>query len=535
MARFHFLQQTALHHVVRGGIACALLLGTWGVLRGGEDAALFAEITRDLAFAPFAEASTSSNALYAAINEEGDRHAAVLEKYTGLYQAATGNGDCDGMVVSAALVNRARTKLGQREPFRTPIATTTCAELCAPYFYYPALIEFDAGRYLESVALLKKALPLATTTEERVNILMTIGACASGLGEVAESVKFAQWAYEQSPKPVSWKLVTNISSNLMGLGQPMEAAALLREHLASTAERHPAVLLNKMQAHAQAGETDSVPAMWAQVEPLLGELPWNPMVLRTLGSVAVLMPTDSFWVGIQERAWASAEETDLTQMFDSDDIRGLLFPQIPHSLASLISNESQRWDLAHKLHHQIEKEVGEAQRTNQHALSTEEARKLLARVEGTEETSNFPAWPVALAFACLAGLALWHRRGTPSIEPTANSEEPATAPRMHPKLQALLIRLEQNIRHSYQKPAHQDQLLLNLKEKAPMLNEGVIPNAVEANVDGTELDILVLTLLGIHAKEIAQICSVSVGHIYNVRTNLRKKFGADSMNLSHWL
>lgn len=535
MKQLHFLQQVALNRVMRVGISSALLLGAWGILRGGDDAVLFVEITRDLAFAPFAAASTSSNALYAAINQEGDHHDAVLEKYTGLYQVATAHGDCDGMVVSAALVNRARKKLGQHEPFLTPIATTTCAELCAPYFYYPALIEFDAGRYKESLALLKKALPLATTTEERVNILMTVGACASGLGEVAESVKFTQWAYEQSPKPVSWKLITNVSSNLMGLGQPMEAAALLQEHLASRGERHPAVLLNKMQAHALAGETDSVPAMWAQAEPLLGELPWNPMVLRTLGSVAVLMPTDSFWEGIQERAWASAEETDLTQMFDSDDIRGLLFPQFPHSLASLISHESQRWEIAHRIHSQIEKEEGKARRTTQHALSTEEARKLLARMEGTEETSNIPGWPVALVFACIAGLALWRRRGTPSTEPTANSEEPATAPRMHPKLQALLIRLEHNIRKGLRKANNQDILLLNLKEKAPMLNGRVIPNAVEANVDGTELDILVLTLLGIHAKEIAQICSVSVGHVYNIRTNLRKKFGDDSMSLSHWL
>ncbi len=519
--------------------ALVLLLAPIGGLAQNDVSSLF-EVTREDAFAPLpSESSLLSEEIYAAIEQAGDDHEFTISAYTERYESAIEKGDCDDMVVAAALVNRARKKLGKTEAFGSAFATSTCSEFCAPFFYFPSLIEFGAGRYTQSLALLKKALPLCSTQEERVNVLMTIGACANGLGEVAESVKFAQWAYEQSPKPVSWKLVVNISSNLMGLGRTDEAIAILTEHLAVAEEIHPAVWLNKMQGHAMSGQVDSVWTAWRQAETLLPPLPWNPMILRALSSTAVLMPTASFWNEIQDRAWASAEEMDLAQIFDQEDLRGLLFPQVTHNLEGLITADSMRWRVASQLHRQMDVAQLESEKSVRRALSTSEAKELLSRVNGDANTTEWPLWLLSLGVVGVLALVGWQRRqhrskitGSVLAAEESGSENPADH---HPLLPALQYRIEQNIRTNVLLTSSHDDLVHTLREKSSLLSDTILPQTDVHQIEGTELDILVLTLLGISTKTIAQICNVSVGHIYNIRTQLRNKLGPDALTLSHWL
>lgn len=520
------------------GAAMALLLVPISCLAQDDVPSLF-DITREAAFAPLPdEASPLSEAIYAAIEQTGDDHEFMISASAERYREASATGDCDGMVVAAALVNRARKKLGETEAFGSGFATATCNEFCAPYFYFPALIEFSAGRYKQSLALLKRALPLCSTQEERVNVLMTIGACASGLGEVAESVKFAQWAYQQSPKPVSWKLVVNISSNLMGLGRADEATAILTEHLASTEETHPAIWLNKMQGHAMSGQVDSVWTAWHRTEPLLPPLPWDPMTLRALSSIAVLMPTEAFWNEVRDRAWASAAEMDLAQIFDEDDLRGLLFPEVPHALEGLIAADSMRWRVASQLHRQMEIANRASDNSVRQALSTEEARELLSRIDGKNDTENLPLWLLPLGLLGAFLLVWWlrpqgARNGAPARAAEAHgNEEPSNN---HPLLSAFQYRIEQNIRKNVLPQSAHDDLIHKLKSKSNLLSDSILPQTDLYEIGGTELDILLLSLLGFSTKTIAQICSVSVGHIYNARTQLRVKLGANALTLSHWI
>ena len=520
------------------GAALALLLLPLSGLAEDDVASLF-DITREAAFAPLpSEASPLSAAIYAAIEQDGADHEFMIAANTERYRDAYENGECEGMVVAAALINRARKKLGQTEAFDAGFATATCSEFCAPYFYFPSLIEFSAGRYKQSLALLKRALPLCSTKKERINVLMTIGACASGLGEVAESIRFTQWAYEQSPKPVSWKLVVNISSNLMGLKRADEATAILTEYLASVEDSHPVIWLNKMQAHAMGGQADSVWTAWSRTETLLPPLPWSPMILRSLSSTAVLMPTEEFWNEVRERAWASAAELDLTQMFDEDDVRGLLFPQVPNTLEELIVADSMRWRVASELRRQMDIIQRDSGNSVRRALSTEEAQVLLSRINGSEDTTDLPWWLIALgllgAFALVSRLREQRsKQAAPATEVKPN--EHGAPSNGHPSQPAFIQRIEQSIRANVLPQSSHDDLIENLKRKSDMLSQTILPRTDLHQIDGTELDILLLTLLGFSSKTIAQICNVSVGHIYNVRTQLRTKLGNDALTLSHWL
>ncbi len=520
------------------GAALALLLLPISGLAEDDVASLF-DITREAAFAPLpSEASPLSAAIYAAIEQAGDDQEFIIAANKERYRDAYEKGECEGMVVAAALINRARKKLGQTESFDSGFATATCSEFCAPYFYFPSLIEFSAGRYKQSLALLKRALPLCSTKKERINVLMTIGACASGLGEVAESVRFAQWAYEQSPKPVSWKLVVNISSNLMGLGRADEATAILTEYLASVEDPHPVILLNKMQGHAMCGQADSVWAAWRRTETLLPPLPWSPMILRSLSSTAVLMPTEAFWNQVRERAWASAAELDLAQMFDEDDVRGLLFPQVPNTLAELIAADSMRWRVASELRRQMDILQRDSGSSVRRALSTEEAQMLLSRVNGSEDTTDLPFWLMALGlFGAFPLISRLRKQGPKQADPAkeAKANEHEVPSNGQPSQLAFLQRIEQSIRANVLPQSSHDDLIENLKSKSDLLRETILPRTNLHQIDGTELDVLVLTLLGFSSKTIAQICNVSVGHIYNARTQLRTKLGNDALTLSYWL
>ena len=376
------------------------------------------------------------------------------------------------------------------------------------------------------------ALEACSTKDHKIKCMIAIGAVCNELGDKVCALSQFQTAYGLSEPPVHAVLINNLAASQIGFGLEPEALemldkALKRDDIDAYTER--LLKFNRFHALSSMRDLEAAQMAFDDISEGLDVETLQPSQFRSLVFYALIQSTDAAWIQLKPMLTEALGRWNDDLIFDPGDPAKMLFEAFEEDWNKLQIEDtgSRRWNTVKSLHDNYIA----ARKAYAKNLLNERNALAVANFNPDPEklgiaTSRIVLWAgLLLVIFGWVGWAIWQKERKRKIksvsEPKAtnvevlNQVERMARAGENPDLNEIITELKQ-----VELERHQQ----NLEEITKKLNL----NRMESKALG-------LFIHGSTSKQVALMLDRSVGYIYNLRSNLRKKLEmAENEDFNEW-
>lgn len=402
-----------------------------------------------------------------------------------------------------------------------PVPRPDACKLAGYHVQYTiAVSHFLNKEYETAKGFWEGALEACSTKDQKIKCLIAIGAVCNELGDKVCALDQFQQAFALSEPPVHVLLINNLAASQIGFGLEGQALKMLDEALKrSDIDPYTERLLKFNRFHALSSMRNLEEAQIAFEDVLdgLDVETLQPTQFRSLVYYALIQATDATWVRLKPLLTEALSQWNNELIFDPGDPSRMLFEAFDDDWNKLQIEDTgnSRWRTVKSLHN------------NYIAARKAYATKLLMERNALAETNFNPdighdgttTSKIVLWAGVLTGIfgwvgwAVWQKDRKRNI--TSESEPKTTNVEVLNQVERM-ARVGENTDFN--------EIIKELKEVELERHQQNLEEITKnLNLTRMESKALGLFIHGSSSKQVALMLDRSVGYIYNLRSNLRKK------------